>query len=211
MSTEKQHVDYAEKLVCSISADHTLTGCRFSLAPMTDRFIPIILDAVKKTDVSNVWSDSDELSTIYRGRRIHVLDALKACLIYAFQPGVHMTMEATLSKGCPGDTLADSYMGKGDTLANEAEIRDVHFPVTVKFALYPMGVPDYMKHIAHVVNRAIDLGLYDRSVHYVTVLKGDVQDIFAYFAEASEYCESAVSHYVMEITFAVNLPEEENG
>lgn len=208
MNKEKQHVDYGEKLVCSISADHTLTGCRFSLAPMSDDFISIILDAVKKTDVSNVWSDTDELSTIYRGKRIHVLDALKACFINAYRPGVHMTMEATISKGCPGDTLADSYMGKGNSLINESIIKDVHFPVSVKFALYPMGVPDYMKYIAEVVNRSIDLGIYDRTAHYVTVLKGDVQDIFSFFDEASAYCEKAVSHYIMEITFAVNIPEE---
>ena len=205
----KKHVDYGEKLTCSISADHTLTGCRFSLAPMSDRFIDIILGAVKKTDTSKVWSDTDELSTIYRGRRIHVWDALKACFINAYTEGVHMTMEATVSKGCPGDTLADSYIALDDTLANESSIADIHFPTVVKFALYPMGIPDYMRYIADVVNRSIDLGIYDRTAHYVTVLKGDVQDIFSFLEEASAYCEDAVSHYIMEITFAVNLPEEQ--
>lgn len=204
----KPYVTYGDKLKCSIG-NRNLTGIRFSLAPMSDRFIDIILGAVSKVDVSKVWSETDELSTVYRGRRIHVFDALKACFIEAYTPDVHMTMEATVSKGCPGDSLADSYMDQDDSLANENRIKDAHFPVACKFSLYPMGVGDYMKDIAWVVNRGIDLGVYDRSTHYCTVVKGDVQDIFRYFEEIAGYCEQHIDHYIMEITMAVNLPEGE--
>ena len=44
-----------------------IAGCRFTLYPMTDRFIDIILGALEKTDTSAVWSETDALSTVYRG------------------------------------------------------------------------------------------------------------------------------------------------
>lgn len=208
---EKKHVTYGSCLTCSIDSEVPLTGCRFSIFPMSDRYIDIILGAVEKTDTEKIWSGTDELSTVYRGKRIHVLDALKAAFIHARQEGVHMMMEATVSKGCPGDTLADSYLTADDEVKNGPVVADVHFPVLVKFALYPFGVPDYMKHIAHIVNHAVDIGLYERTAHYVTILKGDVQDIFAYFDWAAAYCEKALGHYVIEMTIGVNFPEEQEG
>ena len=44
-----------------------------------------------------------------------------------------------------------------------------------------MGIPNYMKYIADVVNHSIDLGLYEKSAHYCTILKGDINEIFDIF------------------------------
>ena len=73
-----------------------VTGCRFSLAPMSDDFINIILSSIADVDTSKVWSSTDEFSTVYHGRRVHVLDALKACFIRSFRQGVHMAMNALI-------------------------------------------------------------------------------------------------------------------
>ena len=72
-----------------------------------------------------------------------------------------------------------------------------------------MGVENYMEYIAHVVNLAIDRNVYDKSSHYASFLKGDVQDLFRYFDEATEYCDKNIKHYIMEITFSVNSPTAE--
>lgn len=193
---------------CGCGGAKGITGCRFSLYPMSDRFVELILGAVRQADTSKVWQNTDALSTVYRGRRIHVLDAVRACFVRAFHEGVHMVMEATLSRGCPGDTQADAFLAADDVLCNEPSAGAVHFPVACKFSLYPMGVPDYMTHIAHVVNLSVDRGLYAGSTHYVSLLRGDVQDIFRYFGEAAAYCEETVSHYIFEITMSVNSPED---
>ena len=116
---KKEYVTYGCKRGCPCAGDHAITGCRFTLSPMSDRFIEIILGAVGKTDTSKVWSRTDEVSTIYRGKRVHVLDALKACFTGAFTEGVHMALEATVSKGCPGDVEADSFMAEDDEPVNE--------------------------------------------------------------------------------------------
>lgn len=212
---KKEYVTYGNKGACGCGcgADKEgmgnatgITGCRFSLSPMTDSFVEIILDAVKKTRTEKVWQETGKLSTIYRGRQIHVEDALKGCFINAYREGVHMTLEATYSKGCPGDIKGDSFMAADDELLNEPEIKDVHFPVAAKISLYPMGIPDYMKYIAEVVNHAIDLGIYEKSAHYCTVLSCDVQQLFDYIHYVNSYCTEKLSHYIFEVTISVNSP-----
>ena len=213
---EKPYVTYGQSCGCgsgcgtgSTAASKAITGCRFSLSPMTDRFVDVILGAVGKVDTGKVWQSTGKLSTVYRGRQIHVEDAVKACFIYAWQPDVHMTLEATYSKGCPGDTDADCFMSEDDVPLNEEKIKDIHFPVDCKIALYPMGVPNYMEYIANIVNHAIDLGLYERSTHYCTVLRGDVQELFDYFHWVNTTCGQALSHYIFEVTLSVNSPTVE--
>ena len=204
--SEKQYVTYGSSCGCCGCGSKAITGCRFSLAPMCDDFVDVILGAAEKTDTSKVWKQTDKLSTVYRGKACHVEDAVKAFLIHAFREGTHMTMEATYSKGCPGDTEADCLLAQDDKLCNEAAVGDVHFPVSCKISLYPMGVQNYMEYIAHIVNHAIDLGIYEKSTHYCTVLSCDVQALFAYIRQVNAYCAENLSHYVFQVTVSVNSP-----
>ena len=120
-----------------------------------------------------------------------------------------MTMEMTFSKGCPGYSEADNLFFEDDNPVNRDKIKDIHFPVNCKISLYPMGIPDYMKYIATVVNHAIDLGLYEKSSHYCTILKGDIHEIFDYIHYVNIYCGENLSHYVFEVTLSANSPTEE--
>jgi uncharacterized protein YqgV (UPF0045/DUF77 family) len=180
-----------------------ITGCRFSLSPMCDNFIPLILGAIEKVDTKKIWSATDALSTVYRGKRVHVMDCVKACFAQINDGKTHITMEATVSKGCPGDTDGDSHLAEDDIPLNNSQKK---FDVLCKIAFYPLGVADYIDHIAHIVNTAIDRGLYAESSHYATVLKGDVNDLFDYFDAALTYAEQNISHYVLQITLSVNSP-----
>ncbi|MGI6068952.1 MAG: YkoF family thiamine/hydroxymethylpyrimidine-binding protein [Blautia sp.] len=206
MSENKKYVDYGSCACGTCGAKNPITGCRFTLAPMSDKFVEIILGSIRQVDTSKVWQMTDKLSTVYRGKRIHVLDTVEACFLHAYRNEVHMTMEATISKGCPGDTDADAYLAEDDVLQNAPSIQDIHFPAVCKIALYPMGVTNYMEHIANVVNMAVDMNVYSKSSHYATLLEGDIQDLFRYFEAATKYCEDHLSHYVFEITVSVNSP-----
>lgn len=208
MAEVKAYVTYGS-CGCGCSGAKDITGCRFSVYPMSDRYVEMILEAIGRVETSKVWKATDALSTLYRGKRVHVLDAVKACFVQAYREGVHMAMEATISKGCPGDVEADAFLAEDDTLMNEPVSRAVHFPVQCKISLYPMGVTDYMAHIAAVVNRAIDRGIYAGSSHYVTILQGDVQDIFDYFSDVTALCGDALSHYIFQVTLSVNSPTAE--
>ncbi len=206
---ETKYVQYGSCCAGTCGASKDITGCRFTLSPMSDRYVEIILGAIGKVDTSKVWSKTERLSTLYRGKREHVIDAVKACFAHAWQPDVHMTMEMTFSKGCPGDTDAESYLAEDDVLKNADSMKDIHFPVDCKIYIYTMGVANYMEYIANVVNHAVDLGIYAGSSHYVTVLKGDIHALFDYFAWANEYCAEHLSHYVFEVTLSVNSPTAE--
>ena len=92
---DKHYVSYGSCPAGSCGASKDITGCRFSISPMSDDFINIILSSISKVDTSKLWSKTDKLSTIYRGKRCHVLDALKACFIYSYRKDVHSTMEIT--------------------------------------------------------------------------------------------------------------------
>lgn len=186
-----------------------ISGCRFSLYPMTDNFVSVILGALEKTDTSAVWSQSDALSTVYRGKLPYVADAVRALFINAWQPEVHMALEGQFSKGCPGDTDGDSLLDQEGEAPNRAKIQDRHFPVLCKLALYPMGTGDYIDEIAKVWRMAEAEGLNPKTIHYATRIEGDVQKVFDYLEEVCRLMEQSVPHYILHFTLSVNSPTNE--
>lgn len=186
-----------------------ISGCRFSLYPMDGNYAELILAALAQTDTSKVWAKSDALSTVYRGKLAHVVDALRGLFVHAYQAGIHMAMEGQISKGCPGDVDGDSYLAVEDALQNLPRVAERHFSVQAKIALYPLGEAGYIDQIAQVFRLAEAAGLNPRTIHYATRIEGDVQAIFDYLAEACFYCQAAARHYVLSFTLAVNSPTRE--
>ena len=186
-----------------------ISGCRFSLYPMTDNFVSVILGALEKTDTSAVWSQSDALSTVYRGKLPYVADAVRALFINAWQPEVHMALEGQFSKGCPGDTDGDSLLDREGEAPNRAKIQDRHFPVLCTLALYPLGTGDYIDEIAKVWRMAEAEGLNPKTIHYATRIEGDVQKVFDYLEEVCRLMEQSVPHYILHFTLSVNSPTNE--
>ena len=204
-----------------------ITGCRFSISVMSDNFIPVILGAIKNVDTKNVWSATDLLSTVYRGKRIHVMDCLKTCFVQVNDGKTHITMEAAISNDCPGDTEDDSDPAECDAAVQEAACfqgspllcnNQKKFDVLCKISFYPLGIADYMDHITFVVKLASDRGLCcitalpsrcpgtRRLSGQSPILKGDVNEIFDYFDAILTYAEQNISHYVLQVTLSVNSP-----
>ena len=184
-----------------------ITGCRFSLSVMSDDYANIILNAIGCVDTQRIWSGTDALSTVYRGERSRVVDAVKSCFVHVNDGRTHITMEATFSKGCPGDTSGDSHLAEADAPAAAPTNRaGKNFDVLGKISLYPLGVPTYMEHIAHAVNIAKDIGVFKGVSHYATELQGDVDGIFDCLDEIMGYAEKNVAHYVLQTTLSVNSP-----
>ena len=181
------------------------TGCRFSLSPMSDQYIDIILGAVNKTNTKNISSQTGRLSTIYRGFNEDIIDALKACFIYAFRDGVHMSMEMTFFK----DHSVSSSVVSDHTPVNAPEVADIHFPVSCKMALYPLGVSDYQMYIDHMNQQAVKAGIHVETLDDVTVIKGDVHALFEYFSYINTYCLNNLDQYALEVTLSVNSPTPE--
>ena len=186
-----------------------ISGCRFSLYPMDSDFVSIILGALEKTDTSGVWSQSDALSTVYRGKLPYVADAVRGLFVNAWRPHVHMAMEGQFSKGCPGDSDGDSLLTREGPVPNLPLVKELSFPVQAKIALYPMGTPDYIEEIAKVWRMAEKAGLHPASIHYATRLSGGVHQIFDFLEAVCREMEAAVPHYILHFTLSVNSPTQE--
>lgn len=204
-----QHVSYGNCRVGVPGSHLDITGARFNLAPMSDDFIEIILGAINKVDLSKVWTHTDHTSTVYRGGSVEVFDALKACFVSSYRPGVHTSLEATISKGCPGDVDEDTVLFFEGDRVNEARSQAIQFPVIGKFAVYPMGSDQYMHLIEKLVNIGIDKGIITGTGHYVTFLGGDVHEVFNYLETVFTILDEAVSHFVIQVTLLCNVPEGE--
>ena len=117
-----------------------ISGCRFSLYPMTDNFVSVIWALLEKTDTSAVWSQSDALSTVYRGKLPYVADAVRALFINAWQPEVHMALEGQFSKGMPGRYGWRQPSGPGRRGAEPGKkSRTGIFRCSASWPLYPYG------------------------------------------------------------------------
>ena len=113
-----------------------IVGFRFSLHPMSNEFVSIIKGALQDTDTSNVWMHTDDVSTVMRGKQVHVFNVAKAITLNAAKTGAHVALSGTFSAGCPGDTSADVYLERGDVVANNDQTKQY---VSSQFALYPMN------------------------------------------------------------------------
>ena len=173
--------------------DLPISGCRFTLYPMCDNFIDIILGGLERVDTSAVWSETDALSTV------------------AWTEGVHMAIEGQVSKGCPGDVSGDSKLTYEGEAPNHAIVEAATQPCLCKLALYPMGVGDYIDDIARVWRMAEDRGLNPQTIHYATRIEGSIHDVFAYLTDVCKLMEASesVHHYVLHFTINVNSPTVE--
>ena len=201
---QEEEMGMEQKFSCGLSP---IVGLRFSIHPMADHFIEIIKGALKEADTSNVWMHTDDVSTVMRGKQVHVFDTAKAIVLHAAKTGAHVAFNGTFSIGCPGDSAGDVYLEKDDIVLNEPHIRDLKQYVSSQFALYPMNNPDYMSVIYKEVDRAKKHGVYNDSMHYASGLHGDIHDVFAFLNESFSHSHSEQhKHLVMTVNMSINSP-----
>lgn len=192
------------ELVCGTSR---IVGCRFSVFPMTDRFVEVITEALRSVDSEKVWIQTDDVSTCIRGRAEHVFDVTRAIFAYAAASGVHTVFNGTYSIGCPGDTDADAYMNEDSTRLNHDIGERADIETACQFALYPMGSANYMDVIYAEVDRAKAAGTFDGSVHYASRLDGALSRVFGSLEDAFQHAiQSDSSHLVMTAVVSAHSP-----
>lgn len=183
--------------------NYNIAGCRFSLAVMSDDYVPKILNALKAVDTSHVWSFTDLLSTTYLGHKTNVINTLKELFIAVNDNQTHITLEITLSKDNSNKSIGDIQTRITPTTNR---LSNQNFDVCGKIAFYPMGTLDYMNHISHITNLAIEANIYDKPSYYATQIRGDVQNLFDYFHEIFDYADKHIEHFIYQITLSINSP-----
>ncbi|TVP83930.1 MAG: thiamine-binding protein [Alkalicoccus sp.] len=189
-----------------------IVGVRFAVYPMADNFVEIIKGALKNTDTSKVWMETDDVTTCVRGRSEHVFDVAKAVFVQAAKTGTHVVFNGTFSIGCPGDSEGDTYMSENDVRLNEEASQKEEVEAASHFALYPLNNPNYMQVIADQAALAEEHGTFTKGVHYASRLDGDANDVFRTleeaFVRASQSKERA--HVTMTAAVSANSPSTKN-
>lgn len=184
-----------------------IAGCSFSVYPMCDQFADLILDALEQVDTSKVWLNTDEVSTIVRGRIPHIFDVASAIFLQASKSGEHVVFSGTFSVGCPGDTEGHSYLAEDDIRQNAETSDEIEQDVVAKFALYPMGGGDYMEVIYRQIEAMKEHGVEVSPTHYETKLAGTAQNVFKGLEKVFlETDRAGSSHTVMTVTVSANSP-----
>ncbi|WP_077325429.1 YkoF family thiamine/hydroxymethylpyrimidine-binding protein [Virgibacillus siamensis] len=183
-----------------------ITGCQFTLFPMSDDFIDLILSTLNEVDTSSVWKKTDDVSTCIRGKMVQVFDVTKAIFLHAAKSGEHIAMTGTFSIGCPGDSDADAYMNAPDEPVNMKNCLPISQLAGCKIAIYPLGNKQYMDAIYNQIDLAKSKGIEVSPDHYATRLDGDVKDIFHAMHDAFNNVQQEVSHVTMTFTISANSP-----
>lgn len=183
-----------------------IAGAQFNLSVMSDDFVDIILGALNAVDTTNVWKETDDVSTCVRGKMVHVFDVVKAIYLHAAKTGKHVEMSGTFSIGCPGDSSGDVYMDANDTPANKETSEGISQNAGCKFALYPLNTEDYMDTIYQQIDLSKAQNVTVSPSHYSTRLDGEVNDIFETMEKAFTQVQEAVSHTTMTFTISANSP-----
>ncbi|WP_170007553.1 YkoF family thiamine/hydroxymethylpyrimidine-binding protein [Bacillus fonticola] len=192
----------------SCNGNPNIVGCRFSLYPMADSFVDVIKTALASVDTSNVWMETDDVSTCIRGTEAHVFSTLEALLAAASKDGVHIALNANFSAGCPGDSEGDVYLDAEPPKELPVSLKELSSSTYVgsQFALYPMGTADYMDIIYEACKTATEIGTFSKGVHYASRLDGSIDKVIETLATVFKQTRTRSSHVVMTWQASVHSP-----
>ena len=193
-----------------------MIGVRFSLYPMTDAFVPVILDAVQGLDRLGLEVEVDDVSTCLMGEEPQLFEALRVAFGRAARTGTHVVMVTSFSAGCPGEPEGDVCAPRHVTLAElaqeqgaddwVAEAYDLPERVACQFALYPLGIEHYMEVIYREIGEAKTAPVHSRGRHFATHLAGDGAAVFDALRTAFRNARRDAAHVVMTATISANSP-----
>lgn len=196
------------------------SGAQVSLYPMTDDFIAVILHAIRALEPyrSAFRIETDDISTLLVGPPDQLFLAMRDLFTAAASRRVHCVLAATVSRGCPGepdDPICTPAAGMGSSeplaLRIEAALAAVAAtPVTgqtvaAQFSLYPLG-ENHMDEIYGCIDFLKRSGVFDRSKHFCTKLRGDAGPVFATLGEAFLRFGSPEGHVTLDLKVSANSP-----
>lgn len=183
-----------------------IAGVSFSVYPMSDQFVDIILAALKEVDTSKVWLKTDDVTTTVRGNIGHVFDVSKAIFLHAATTGKHVGYQATYSLGCPGDSAGDVFLAEDEILMNVEHTKSIKQHIAAKFSLYPLGGGNYMDIIYEQIE-AMKEHVEVSPSHYSTRLQGEAIAIFDGLEKVFQATvEGGSNHTVMTVSISANSP-----
>ncbi len=180
-------------------------GARFSLHPMTDAFVPVILGAIEGLSERGLEVESDDVSTYLGGDRDIVFSTLAECFARAARTGTHVVMTVLLSHGCPGEEVCE-LPGLVPPGAARASLSRTGVLVSCQWSLYPLGDERYMALIEEAIARGKSDGVYATGRHFVSHLSGDLADVLSSVRRSFDATCERVGHVTAHLTVSANSP-----
>ena len=181
-------------------------GARFSLYPMTDRYVAVILDAIKGLRDAGLEVETDDVSTFIGGDRDRVFGELTRVFAAAARTGEHVVMTILLSHGCPGETYCEStgeIRVPAQTTAGKAQSG---VAVSAQWSLYPLGSSGYMDVIYREIDRTKGANVFRKGRHFVSQLGGDLHAVLATVRASFDAACHDVPHVTAHLVIAANSP-----
>lgn len=191
------------------SAHEWGVGCRFSLHPMCDDFVDVILGALREADADGLAIETDDVSTYVGGDERAILRYVCDVVAAASRRTDHVVAHLLLSRGCPGEVTCE--LGHDDLPPSTAALPALE-PTGVRAAahwsLYPLGVTGHMDAIAAAVTSA---ETFTCSVHYASRLDGDLAEVLTTIGAGWIDAGAHVRHVVTHATVSVGSPSVRGG
>ena len=196
------------------------SGTQFSLYPMTSDFVPAIMRGIAALDAykDRIRRETDDLSTLMVGPPDQVVRAMRDAFIATAGGGGHVVLAGTLSRGCPGESddpicSAEAIvpLKPGEDLVASSVSRYVPGPLSglktsAQISLYPLGTEAHMARIGACIDFLKAVGVYDKSKHFCTKLKGDAAEVFAAIERSYLDFAPANAHVVLTLTVSAGSP-----
>ena len=181
-------------------------GARFSLYPMTDRYVAVILDAIKGLRDTGLEVETDEVSTFIGVDRDRVFGELARVFAAAARTGEHVVMTVLLSHGCPGETYCEATGEVRVPAPAAAEGEKSGVAVSAQWSLYPLGSDGYMDVIYREIGRTKQAGVFAKGAHFVSGLRGDLTDVVGAIRASFDAACADAGHVVAHATVSANSP-----
>ncbi len=180
-------------------------GARFSLYPMSDRYVPIILGAIAGIREDGLEVETDDVSTFVGGDRNAIWNTLERVFAKAAATGEHVVMTALVSHGCPGETYCQPDPRTGTAIAMR-QSAGPSVKVSAQWSLYPLGVAGYMEVIYGEIERTKQAGVFSGGAHFVSKLEGDLGAVLGGIRATVDDACGRAEHVVAHLSLSANSP-----
>jgi uncharacterized protein YqgV (UPF0045/DUF77 family) len=181
-------------------------GARFSLYPMSDRYVPLILEAIGDLRTSGLEVETDDVSTFLGGDRDAVFAHLEHAFAAVARTGTHVVMTVLVSHGCPGETYCEAPGEVQPPAPATSTDGRTGVDVSCQWSLYPLGVPGYMDVIYREIDRTKGAKVYRKGRHFVSQLGGDLHEVLSAVRTSFDAACHDVPHVTAHIVISANSP-----
>jgi energy-coupling factor transport system substrate-specific component len=183
-------------------------GLRFSLHPMTDRFVEVILGALDDVDPAASTVSTTDVSTHVAGAEDDLARYLCDVIVAAVGRlgDGHLAVNLLLSRGCPGAVRCTMEDLEVLPKVERVTLDPTGIRAAAHWALYPLGGDGHMAAIEHAIETTGDDGTFAGAERFVTRLEGDLADVLGSVFDAWTAAGEVVAHVTSHVFLSIGSP-----